>query len=57
MVKTDGNVGWLAVVEHLLEGIDESKHGAGIQAFTVDPRIAEKGIIGSENQGISIKEV
>ena len=57
MVKTDSDMGGLPVVKYLLEGIDEAEHRAGIQAFTVDPRIAEKGIVSSENQGISIKEV
>jgi len=57
VVKTNGDVGWLAIVEHLLEGIDKAKHVAGIQAFAIDTWIAEKCIIRPEDQGISIKEV
>jgi hypothetical protein len=47
----------LAILQHFFERVDKSKHGAGIQSLAVDAGSPEKSIIGSEDQGVSVKQI
>ena len=55
-IEHDGQVGGLLVADDVEDGRGESEYGAGVGPLAVDPRVADEGVVGPENQGEGIDE-
>ena len=56
-VKSDGNVGGMALVEELCQRVDKSKDGGGVEAFGVYSLRIHKCVEGAINQRVSIEQI
>ena len=56
VVEGHTQVGGLLLVENLLQRVAEPQDGRGVDALGVDGGPADEGIVGTEDDGVCVKE-